>query len=73
MDHIRRLIDDNDASDFFEVSEKLAKLHKDSKNLLKKRKKNYWEDSSEASGDDMDFGDDGGDRVLEFAEDSDDF
>jgi U3 small nucleolar RNA-associated protein 12 len=70
MDHIRRLIDDNDASDFFEVSEKLANLRKEKALKSKAKKKNYWESSDEEGGGDMDVDD--GDRVLEFAEDSDD-
>lgn len=48
MDTMRRLIDDNDSSDFFEVSDKLAKLRKTEKaKTLKAGKKNYWESSSE--------------------------
>lgn len=45
MDHIRRMIDDNDSSDFFEVSEKLLKLNKEKK-VKPSSKKNYWEEES---------------------------
>jgi hypothetical protein len=71
MDHIRRLIDDNDASDFFEVSEKLAKIRKDKAAMSKRKKRNYWESSDEEGGHEGGMGIDDDDRGLGFAEDSD--
>lgn len=48
MESMRRLIDDNDSADFFEVSEKLAKIrHTEKTKALKAGKRNYWESSSE--------------------------
>ena len=49
MDHLRRLIDDNDASDFFQVSEKLSKIRKDEKKKLIEKTSYGWEFTNKIS------------------------